>query len=90
MSRIDMTKTNLNKLPPLSEMGVFSENSRRNHPRRRAGTSMDHHADQIRGVEMAYASAKTPNETPYNDGEDPFYLGEQKKMLDGEILKRQA
>ena len=41
-----MTKTN--KLPPLSEMGAFSEHSsRRNHPRRRAGTSMDHHMNTL-------------------------------------------
>ena len=68
-----MTKTN--KLPPLSEMGLFSDsNSRRNHPRRRAGTSMDHHAiDPPRGE--VYTQAMTPNEAAFDDKEDPFYLG---------------
>lgn len=88
INRVDMTKTN--KLPPLSEMGMFSENSKRNHPRRRAGTSMDHHATDPPRGEVYPVGVRTPNDALFDDKEDPFYLGEQKKMLDLEISKRQA
>lgn len=68
-----MTKTN--KLPPLSELGVLSEHSR-NYPKRRAGTSMDHHVIDPPLGEIP-VPVKSPAESNiFDEKVDPFYVGE--------------